>query len=274
MVRRALAAIDFGLHVLQAPEEFFQGVLLHIGAEGLLGGRDKGLSRALLLEAVDYAVLRADYDFLRISLPAIFCNPGSAGHMVSKGYDVRGAFRMDNHPGPGPFLPAFRYIVGQDAVVGRTIARPEVHPPPRPGGDVGPQALIGYKEYLLLQWDRGYYPLGIAGGTADIALCLHSGGGVDVADYPGVGQFFLFLPQGLCRNHIGHRAAGLDVGHKYSLIRAYYGGSLCHEVYAAEDNHLGVCHGRLLGESEGITSKIRCVLDLSALVVMGKDDRP
>ena len=60
------------------------------------------------------------------------------------------------------------------------------------------------------------------------------------------------------RGHVGHRAAGGEVGQHHRLVVAGEDvGRLGHEVHAAEDDVLGIRPGgRLLGELEGVTGDV------------------
>ena len=67
-------------------------------------------------------------------------------------------------------------------------------------------------------------------------------------------------------------AAGLAVGQDHDLVRVENFSRLGHEMDAAEDDHLGIRLGGLLGQAERIAHKIRYVLDLGHLIVVGQDD--
>ena len=76
--------------------------------------------------------------------------------------------------------------------------------------------------------------------------------------------------------HVGHRAAGVEVGQDDPLVRAgEHVGRLGHEVHAAEDDVGGlVVVRREPGQLEGVAAGIGPLDDLVALVVVAEDQEP
>ena len=76
--------------------------------------------------------------------------------------------------------------------------------------------------------------------------------------------------------HVGHRAAGGQVGQDHALVIAGQDvGALRHEVDAAEDDVVRLAAaGRLLGELERVAAEIGPLDDLVALVVVSEDHQP
>ena len=76
--------------------------------------------------------------------------------------------------------------------------------------------------------------------------------------------------------HVGHRAAGVEVGEDDPLVRAgEHVGRLGHEVDAAEHDVGGlVVVRREAGQLEGVTAGIRPLDDFVALVVVPEDQEP
>ena len=127
-------------------------------------------------------------------------------------------------------------------------------------------------------------PLGVGGGADRAAVLagerLDVGGGVHVRDGhdllgdAGLGQHVPALGDLLGGGHVGHRAAGGQVGQDDLLV---VGGEdvrgLGHEVHAAEDDVLGLRPGRRVpGELEGVAGHVGELDDLVALVVVAEDE--
>ena len=107
---------------------------------------------------------------------------------------------------------------------------------------------------------------------------LDGRGGVHVGDRDGgvgdagVGHDLPGLLDLVDVGHVGHGAAGGQVGQDHALVRRGQDvGGLGHEVDAAEDDELGiVAAGRLLGELEGVAGDVGELDDLVALVVVAR----
>ena len=76
--------------------------------------------------------------------------------------------------------------------------------------------------------------------------------------------------------HVGHRAAGGEVGQHHLLLGAGEDvGRLGHEVHAAEDDVLGArASGRVAGQLEGVAGDVGELDDLVALVVVAQHEDP
>ena len=84
-------------------------------------------------------------------------------------------------------------------------------------------------------------------------------------------QFFIQLFGG---DHRRQGAASLGIGDQEGLLRGQDGRRLGHEVDAAEDDHGQRGPSSLLAERERVADKVREVLDLRDLVVVGEDQGP
>ena len=73
-------------------------------------------------------------------------------------------------------------------------------------------------------------------------------------------------------HHVGHGAAGADLGQQHGLVRGEDGGAFGHEMDAAEHDHImiGLCRGA--GKFERIAGDVGDVLDLGPLIIVGQDD--
>ncbi len=73
--------------------------------------------------------------------------------------------------------------------------------------------------------------------------------------------------------HIGHGAAGVQVGKNHGLMRAAKNvRALGHEMDPAKNDVPGVSLGRLIGELERVAAKIGELYDFIALVVVAEND--
>ena len=97
----------------------------------------------------------------------------------------------------------------------------------------------------------------------------------DVGD-AGLDQLVPALLDLVDRGHVGHRAAGREVGQHHGLgVGGQDVGRLGHEVHAAEDDALGIRPGGgLLGQLEGVAGDVGELDDLVALVVVAEHERP
>ena len=75
--------------------------------------------------------------------------------------------------------------------------------------------------------------------------------------------------------HVGHRAAGVEVGEHDPLVVAGEDvGRLGHEVHAAEDDVGGGAVGREPGQLEAVAPGVGPFHDLVPLVVVAEDQQP
>ena len=100
-------------------------------------------------------------------------------------------------------------------------------------------------------------------------------GTVSVGD-AGLDQLVPALLDLVDGGHVGHRAAGGEVGQHHGLgVGGEDVGRLGHEVHAAEDDPLGIRPGRgLLGQLEGVAGDVGELDDLVALVVVAEHEDP
>ena len=78
------------------------------------------------------------------------------------------------------------------------------------------------------------------------------------------------------RGHVGHRAAGREVGQNHLLMRRrQHVGAFGHEVHAAEDDEFGFGMLRdLAGQPERVAGVVGELDHFVALIVMAEDDQP
>ncbi len=152
-------------------------------------------------------------------------------------------------------------------------------------GGVAAQVLVRQEEDLLTLLEGPVEgALGVGGGADRAAVLagerLDVGGGVHVRHRDHLlgdarlGQHVPALRDLLGRRHVGHGAAGGEVGQDDLLV---VGGQdvrrLGHEVHTAEDDVLGLrARGRVPGQLEGVTRDVRELDDLVTLVVVAEDE--
>ena len=160
-------------------------------------------------------------------------------------------------------------------------------------GGVAPEVLVGEEEDLGAALEVGLLvegPLegdvGVGGRAHDAAVAaaerLDVGAGVHVGHRhdavldAGVGHRVPGVLDLAQAGHVGHRAAGREVGKDHLLRRRGQDvGRLGHEVHAAEDDELGVrAAGGVAGELEGVAGDVGELDDLVALVVVAEDEDP
>src|SRR5579875_393306 len=73
-------------------------------------------------------------------------------------------------------------------------------------------------------------------------------------------------------DRLGERASGIDIGNEHCSVLSENRSGLGHEMHAAEDDDLMLAGGSLTRERKGVTGAICHILDLRALVVVGKDE--
>ena len=154
-------------------------------------------------------------------------------------------------------------------------------------GGVAAEVLVGEEQHLralLVGPLQGGLGVGrradraavAAAERLDVGAGVHVGHRHDVVGDAGLlhgGPGVLDLPQ---PGHVGHRAAGGEVGEDHLLLgRGQDVGRLGHEVHAAEHDELRVRPGRrLAGELEGVAGDVGELDDLVALVVVAEHEDP
>ncbi len=125
---------------------------------------------------------------------------------------------------------------------------------------------------------------GVGRGAYDAAVLaaegLEVGGGVDVGDRRhlvlGIEDFVQLAPATLDLGqvgHVGHRAAGREVGQDGDLVRRGHDvGDLGHEMNAAEDHVFRVGLRREARQFQRVAGQVGVLVDIGALVVMAEDD--
>ena len=99
--------------------------------------------------------------------------------------------------------------------------------------------------------------------------------GHDALDVGDGGQGLPRLLDRVEVGHVGHGAAGVEVGEDHRLVVAGEDvGRLGHEVDAAEHDVLGRRVGGQAGQAEGVAPGVGPAHDLVALVVVAEDEEP
>ena len=159
-------------------------------------------------------------------------------------------------------------------------------------GGVAAEVLVGEEEDALASFEGPLEDAGGVGGGADDSAALaaeafEGGGGVHVGDWDDllaavggelvaedVGQLLPAVGDGVEVGHVGHGAAGGEVGEDDSLAgTGEHVGGFGHEVDAAEDDGFGVGTGEgSVGELEGVAEEVGVLDDLIALIEVAEDD--
>ena len=229
--------------------------------------------------------------------------------------DLVGALRVDDHLDAGPLRTELVDDVGGEPAVHGAVALPQDHPRGRerlrgdaatglPGvphdavvethpelehGGVAAEVLVGQEQDLRvrllveppLQGDVGVARRTDRAAVAaaerlDVGRGVHVGDGDDVLRDPGIGQGVPAVLDLREPGHVGHRAAGREVGQHDDLVgRGQDVGRLGHEVDAAEDDELRLGPtGRIAGQLERVAGDVGELDDLVALVVVSQDEHP
>jgi len=180
---------------------------------------------------------------------------------------------MDQHRRPGVLRAPGRDGLGGDPLVGRAEARPQHEGASGLPLHVTAEVLVGDEEHLPVGGQALHDLDGVGRGAADVALRLHLGGAVDVADDQRPGM--LLLPGAELRavDHVGHGAAGAQVGQQHQSSRAEDRGGLGHEGHAAEHDDLGRRPRGPACQLQRVAGVVGDPLDLLPLVVVGQDHR-
>ena len=133
------------------------------------------------------------------------------------------------------------------------------------------EVLVWNEDYLAVRRECRHHALGVARRYADVALGLHFGGGVHVADRRGGRVPCLQLAQLGGRHHVGHRAARRRVGDEDGLARVQYRRGLGHEVHAAEHYDVGVSVCGASRKLKGVAGEVGNLLNLGPAVVVRQD---
>ena len=158
-----------------------------------------------------------------------------------------------------------------------------------PHGGVAAEVLVGQEQDLgrtgptLLEGPlQG--PLGVGRGAdrapvlarerLDVGGRVHVRDGHDLLGHAGLGQHVPALGDLLGRRHVGHRAAGGEVGQDHLLVvRRQDVRGLRHEVHTAEHDVLRLRTSRRVpGQLEGVTRDVGELDDLVALVVVAEHE--
>ena len=159
-------------------------------------------------------------------------------------------------------------------------------------GGVAAEVLVRKKEDTLAALEGpAEHGRGVGGGADDAAVlaaeALQGGGAVHVGDRDdwlaaacvggGAEHIVNFVPGGLDGvqvGHVGHRAAGGEVGEDDGLVGAgEHVGGFGHEVDAAEDDSLRPgTSTRGVSELEAVAEEVGVLHDLVALVEVAEDD--
>ena len=192
--------------------------------------------------------------------------------MVGRRAHILRAFRMDEDRRPR--MEGTRRLdpLYRDDLVCRAVARPQRVRAPQEPGDVSAKVLVGHEEDLFVGTERAHHALGVAARHAHVALGLHLGGGVHVADGLRAEMPRLERAHLLARDHVRHRTSGGRLRDEHRLPRVQDRRRLGHEVDAAEDDHLRLHRRRLARELQRVARVIGDVLHLAARVVVCEND--
>ena len=151
---------------------------------------------------------------------------------------------------------------------------------PRPPAEM----LVGEEQHLRPPREG---PLGdgagVGRGAHDAAMFaaegLQIGRRVDVGDrgdfFLGIQHFVQLAPAAFHLGqigHVGHRAAGGEIGKNGDLLRRGHDvGDLGHEMHAAEDDVFRICLRGQLGQLQRIAGQIGVLVDIGPLVVVAED---
>ena len=232
-------------------------------------------------------------------------------HLVGHVDHLGRALGVHDHDAFGVPGPEVRHVGDGEPLVDRAVALPQQerrfldvglhqapeittrvpHPhvvgtEPELAGGVAAQVLVGEEEQLVGPLQApGHDRPGVGRGAHRPALAadegLEGGRGVHVGDGQDaldVGRGGQLLPRHLHRvdvGHVGHGAAGVEVGEDDGLVVAgEHVGRFGHEVDAAEDDEFGRRVGRQPGQSVGVAAGVGPPHDLVPLVVVAEDEQP
>ena len=226
--------------------------------------------------------------------------------------DLVRALGVDHHDPVGVLGPEGLDVLGPEALVHRAVPLPQqqrglLHlavgqaaqglprvPDPHVVGavaelvaGVAAEVLVGEEEHALAALEGpGEHGPGVGRGADRPAVAadegLQGGRGVHVGhrdeavDVDDPGQVLPGLLDLVDVGHVGHGAAGVEVGeHDLLVVAGQDVGRLGHEVDAAEDDELGVgLAGGQAGEPEGVAPGVGPAHDVVALVVVAEDEEP
>ena len=181
-------------------------------------------------------------------------------------------FGMNDHLGVREFFTQSQHLIALELHVRITVAVPKRH---RAAGLFHhPRAEIFVRdEQQVLVLRRGLDDFHrVAAGANHVAQRLHRRAAIDVGDGPEIRVGLLQRGQLVRRTAFFERTAGVLVRQHDDFVRVQNLRRLGHEMHAAENNHVRVGFGRLLGKAERIAHEIRHVLDFRHLVIVGEDD--
>jgi predicted TPR repeat methyltransferase len=182
------------------------------------------------------------------------------------------ALGVSDHLGVGVTLHQADDLPLAERLVHEARARPEDHRATGDLLDVTTEVAVGREEDRLVFRDRADDLLGVRRRDDVVALGLHRGRAVDVADGHGARVPVAPLLEARRGAAVGERAAGLEIGHDDDAIGVQDLRRLGHEVHAGEADHVGLGAARGLRELQRITEEVGDVLDVAILVVVREDD--
>ena len=184
-----------------------------------------------------------------------------------------GAFGMGHERRAGEFAADAHDAGVGEFHMGVTTALPQGHFSPGLLHDPGPEVLVGHKEKVALRRAGADDFDGVAAGADDVAVGLDLRAAINICDGIEIGIGLLQGPEFWGRAAFLQRATGVRVRQDDDFAGVEDFGGFGHEMDAAEDDHIGLGFGGLLGEAERIADEIGDVLNFGNLIIMGKDER-
>ena len=138
--------------------------------------------------------------------------------------------------------------------------------------DVAAQVLVGSEQNLTILRDRVHDLFGVARGDDVVAVRLHLGRAVDVADRDCFRKARAPGSKTLARTAVGERTTGLHVRHQDDAFGVQNLGRLRHEVNTGEQDHVGSCALCGLRELKRVADEIGQLLNFAFLVIVGEQD--
>ena len=159
-----------------------------------------------------------------------------------------------------------------EASVHMASAIPQLHLSARHAVDIAAKVLVWTKENGLIFRQLLHDLQGVATGHYHIGECLYSSTGIDIRHDHVSGVLCLPCCQICCLTTICQRATCLWSWDKHFLVRTKDFGCLCHEVYTAHHDDVGIRLGCHLSQSQRVAYEVSHILNLRALVVVRHDD--
>src|SRR6267378_3836137 len=296
--------------IFERPEEMLRGDAKHRGADANAGiERDNFVALQFLAEAVDEVNFGANGPFgaCRGGLNCLDDAFGRADLIGGLG-DLEAAFRVSDDANAGMLAANALHLLRGEALVHGAVALPEndarvanrfrrvstqflvripddhlIERDAHAIASVAAKVFVGKEENFFAGFEGPFHDGSRVGAGADRAAILASKGFDgrgrvhvgDGDDLPRIDERRESTPASFHLadvGHIGHGAAGIDVGKNNGLVLAAENvRAFGHEVHAAENDIAAFGLGGLEGELEGVTAKIGELEDFVAMVMMAQN---